>query len=177
VKDERPILEVRQSAWQVSSVRDQRLRIFGDRVELVRPKITSEARTTAIPFAEVDYISVKRFLMVWFDLVIVPKSGTAIRLRPLAKSDAEHAEDLIKRPVGETAILSDTARRHWAGTLQVPPTDTSRVEASQITRQCAAVGPDSSTRRSVLIAGGSSASWMPLMVVPAPTEQGVSAQP
>ena len=35
--------------------------------------------------------------MVWFDLVIVPKSGAAITLRPLAKSDAEHAEDLIKR--------------------------------------------------------------------------------
>lgn len=42
MSDERPILEVRQSAWQVSSVRDQRLRIFGDRVELVRPKVTSE---------------------------------------------------------------------------------------------------------------------------------------
>jgi hypothetical protein len=97
MNDERPILEVRQSAWQVSSVRDQRLRIFGDRVELVRPKVTSEARTTAIPLADIDYISVKRFLMVWFDLVIVPKSGAAIRLRPLAKSDAEHAEDLIKR--------------------------------------------------------------------------------
>jgi hypothetical protein len=40
---------------------------------------------------------VKRFLMVWFDLVIVPNSGAAIRLRPLAKSDAEHAEDWIKR--------------------------------------------------------------------------------
>jgi hypothetical protein len=35
--------------------------------------------------------------MVWFDLMIVPKSGAAIRLRPLARSDAEHAEDLIKR--------------------------------------------------------------------------------
>ena len=97
MNDERPILEVRQSAWQLSSVRDQRLRIFGDRVELVRPKITSQARTTTIPLADIDYISVKRFLMVWFDLVIVPKSGAAIRLRPLAKSDAEHAEDLIKR--------------------------------------------------------------------------------
>jgi hypothetical protein len=95
--DERPILEVRQSAWQLSSVRDQHLRIFGDRVELVRPKVTSEARTTAIPFADIDYISVKPFLMLWFDLVIVPKSGTAIRLRPLARSDAEHAEELIKR--------------------------------------------------------------------------------
>ena len=85
MNDERPILEVRQSAWQLSSVRDQRLRIFGDRVELVRPKVTSEARTTAIPFADIDYISVKPFLMVWFDLVIVPKSGAAIRLRPLAR--------------------------------------------------------------------------------------------
>ena len=103
MSDERPILEVRQSAWQVSSVRDQRLRIFGDRVELVRPKITSEARTTAIPLADIDYISVKRFLMVWFDLVIVPRSGAAIRLRPLAKSDAEHAEDLIKRQLGSAA--------------------------------------------------------------------------
>jgi len=96
MNDERPILEVRQSAWQLSSVRDQRLRIFEDRVELVRPKITSEARTTAIPLADIDYISVRRFLMVWFDLLIVPKGGAAIRLRPLAKSDAEHAEDLIK---------------------------------------------------------------------------------
>jgi hypothetical protein len=97
MSDEHPIWEVRQSAWQVSSVRDQRLRIFGDRVELVRPRVTSEARKTAIPLADIDYISMKRFLMVWFDLVIVPKSGAAIRLRPLAKSDAEHAEDLIKR--------------------------------------------------------------------------------
>jgi hypothetical protein len=96
MNDERPILEVRQSAWQVSSVRDQRLRIFGDRVELVRPKVTSEARS-AIPLADIDYISVKRFLLVWFDLVIVPKSGAAIRLRPLARSDAEHAEELITR--------------------------------------------------------------------------------
>jgi hypothetical protein len=35
--------------------------------------------------------------VAWFDLVIVPKSGAAIRLRPLAQIDAEHAEDLIKR--------------------------------------------------------------------------------
>jgi hypothetical protein len=98
MNDERPILEIRQSAWQVSSVRDQRLRIFGDRVELVRPKVTSEAGTTAIPLADIDYISVKPFLMVWFDLV-VPKSGAAIRLRPLARSDAEHAEELINRQV------------------------------------------------------------------------------
>ena len=97
MNDERPILEVRQSAWQLSSVRDQRLRIFEDRVELVRPKFTGEARTTAIPLADIDYISVRRFLMVWFDLLIVLKGGAAIRLRPLAKSDAEHAEDLIKR--------------------------------------------------------------------------------
>jgi hypothetical protein len=65
---------------EVSSVRDQRLRIFGDRVELVRPKVTSEARTTAIPLADIDYVSVKRFLMVRFDLVIVPKSGAVIRI-------------------------------------------------------------------------------------------------
>jgi hypothetical protein len=97
--DERPILKVRQSAWQLSSVRDQRLRIFGDRVELVRPKVTSEAGTTTIPLANIDYISVNPFLMVWFDLMIVPKSGVAIRLRPLARSDAEHAEELINRQV------------------------------------------------------------------------------
>ena len=97
MNDERPILEVRQSAWQLSSVRDQRLRIFEDRVELVRPKFTGEARTTAIPLADIDYISVKRYLLVWFDLVIVPKNGAAIRLRPLQQSDAEHAEELIKR--------------------------------------------------------------------------------
>jgi hypothetical protein len=99
MNDESPILEVRQSAWQLSSVRDQRLRIFGDRVELVRPKYTSEARMTTIPLADIDYISVKPFLMVWFDLVIVPKSGAAMRLRPLARSDAEHAEELINRQV------------------------------------------------------------------------------
>ena len=97
MSDERPVLEVRQSAWQLSSVRDQRLRIFGDRVELVRPKVTSQAGTTAIPFADIDFISVKPFLLAWFDLVIVPKSGAAIRLRPLARSDAEHAEELINR--------------------------------------------------------------------------------
>jgi hypothetical protein len=96
MNDEAPILEVRQSAWQLSSVRDQRLRIFGDRVELVRPKVTSAARTTAIPLADIDYISVKPYLLMWSDLVIVPKSGTAIRLRPLVRSDAEHAADLIK---------------------------------------------------------------------------------
>jgi hypothetical protein len=97
MNDEPPILEVRQSAWQLSSVRDQRLRIFGDRVELVRPKVMGEARTTAIPLADIDYISVKRYLLVWFDLMIVPKSGAAIRLRGLVQSDAEHAEELITR--------------------------------------------------------------------------------
>jgi hypothetical protein len=96
MNDEPPILEVRQSAWNISSVRDQRLRIFGDRVELVRPKVMSEARTTAIPFADIDYVSVKPYLLVWSDLVIVPKSGSAIRLRPLVQSDAGHVEDLIK---------------------------------------------------------------------------------
>jgi hypothetical protein len=40
---------------------------------------------------------VKRYLLMWFDLVIVPRSGAAIRLRPLVQSDAEHAEDLINR--------------------------------------------------------------------------------
>jgi hypothetical protein len=38
MNDEPPILEIRQSAWQLSSVRDQRLRIFGDRVEFVPPQ-------------------------------------------------------------------------------------------------------------------------------------------
>ena len=38
-----------------------------------------------------------RYALVWADLVIVPKSGTAIRLRPLGPTDAEHAESLIKR--------------------------------------------------------------------------------
>lgn len=97
MNDEPPILEVRQSAWNISSVRDQRLRIFGDRVELVRPKVMSEARTTAILFADIDYVSVKPYLLLWSDLVIVPKSGAAIRLRPLVQSDAGHVEDLIKR--------------------------------------------------------------------------------
>ncbi|MGH2817244.1 MAG: hypothetical protein ACRDJS_02145 [Actinomycetota bacterium] len=94
---ESPILEVRQSAFNMSSVRDQRLRIFDDRVELVQPRIMSEARTTAIPFADIDYVSVKRYLLVFSDLLIVPRSGAAIRLRPLGQSDAEHAERLIKR--------------------------------------------------------------------------------
>ena len=95
--EERPILEVRQSAWNISSVRDQRLRVFGDRVELVRPKVMGEARTTVIPFADIDYVSVKPYMLVWSDLVIVPKSGAAIRLRPLIQSDAHHVEDLINR--------------------------------------------------------------------------------
>lgn len=78
-------------------MRDQRLRVYGDRVELVRPKVTGQARTTTIPFADIDYISVKRYLLMWFDFVIVPKAGAAIRLRPLVQSDAEHAEELINR--------------------------------------------------------------------------------
>jgi hypothetical protein len=97
MNDESPILEIRQSAFNMSSVRDQRLRIFDDRVELVQPKIMSEARTTAIPFADIDYVSVKRYLLVFSDLLIVPRSGAAIRLRPLGQTDAEHAEHLIKR--------------------------------------------------------------------------------
>lgn len=97
MSDERPILEVRQSALNMSSVRDQRLRIFGDRVEHVQPRVMGEARTTAISLADIDYISVKRYLLVWSDLLIVPKKGAAIRLRPLGPSDAEHAEDVIKR--------------------------------------------------------------------------------
>ena len=97
MSEERPILEVRQSAWNMSSVRDQRLRIFGDRVEFVHPKVISEARTITIALADIDYVSVRRYLWVWSDLLIVPKSGTAIRLRPLGHSDAEHAESVIKR--------------------------------------------------------------------------------
>jgi hypothetical protein len=97
MKDERPILEVRQSAWNTTSIRDQRLRIFDDRVELVHPKVIGEARTTTIALADIDYVSVKRYLLVSSDFLIVQKHGAAIRLRPLGHSDAEHAEDLIKR--------------------------------------------------------------------------------
>jgi hypothetical protein len=97
MNDERPILEVRQSAWNMSSIRDQRLRIFGDRVEFVHPRVMSEARRIAIPLADIDFISVKRYLLVWSDLLIVANNGAAIRLRPLVHSDAEHAEDVIKR--------------------------------------------------------------------------------
>ena len=39
----------------------------------------------------------RRYLWVWSDLLIVPKHGAAIKLRPLSHSDAEPAEDLIKR--------------------------------------------------------------------------------
>ena len=92
-----PILEVRQTALNLSSIRDQRLRIFEDRVEFIHPKVISQARTITIPLADIDYVSVKRYALVWADLVIVPKSGTAIRLRPLGPTDAEHAESLIKR--------------------------------------------------------------------------------
>ncbi len=97
MNNERPILEVRQTALNLSSVRDQRLRIYSDRVEFIHPKVIGEARTITIPIADIDYISVKRYALVWSDLVIVPKSGTAIRLRPLGPTDAEHAETLIKR--------------------------------------------------------------------------------
>jgi hypothetical protein len=97
MSDESPILEVRQSAFNMSSLRDQRLRIYGDRVEFVHPKVMGEARTTVIPLADIDYVSVKRYLLVLSDLLIVPKKGAAIRLRPLGQSDAEHAESLIKR--------------------------------------------------------------------------------
>src|SRR5918996_1308367 len=97
MNDERPILEVRQSAWNMSSVRDQRLRIFSDRVEFVHPRVMSQARRIAIPLTDIDFISVKRYLLVWSDLLIVAKNGAAIRLRPLVHSDAEHAEDVIKR--------------------------------------------------------------------------------
>ena len=97
MNDERPILEVRQSAWNMSSIRDQRLRIFEDRVELVHPRVLGEARTTVILLADIDYISVKRYLQVWSDLLIVPKNGAAIRLRPLGESEAAHVETLIKR--------------------------------------------------------------------------------
>jgi hypothetical protein len=97
MNDERPILEVRQSAWQMSSLRDQRLRIFGDRVELVRPRVMGEARTTAISLSDIDYISTKDFLLVWSDLLIVPKKGAAIRLRPIGQSEAENVETLIQR--------------------------------------------------------------------------------
>lgn len=97
MNDEHPMMEVRQSAWNMSSIRDQRLRIFGDRVEFVHPKVMSEAPRTTIPLADIDFISVKRYLLVWSDLLIVSKNGAAIRLRPLVHSDAEHAEDVIKR--------------------------------------------------------------------------------
>ena len=59
--------------------------------------VVGGARTITIPLADIDYVSVKRYALVWADLVIVPKSGTAIRLRPLGPTDAEHAESLIKR--------------------------------------------------------------------------------
>lgn len=97
MNDERPIFEVRQSAWQMSSLRDQRLRIFGDRVELVRPRVMGEARTTAISLSDIDYISTKDFLLAWSDILIVPKNGAAIRLRPIGQGEAEHVETLIQR--------------------------------------------------------------------------------
>jgi hypothetical protein len=97
MNDDHPILEVRQSAWNTTSIRDQRLRIFGDRVELVRPMVLSEPRTAVIPLGDIEYVSVRRYLLVWSDLLIVPKKGAAIRLRPLGHSDAEHAENLIER--------------------------------------------------------------------------------
>jgi len=97
MNDERPILEVRQSAWNMSSFRDQRLRIFEDRVELVRPRVMGEARKTAISLSDIDYISVKGFLLVWSDVLIVPKNGPAIRLRPIGQSEAENVETLIQR--------------------------------------------------------------------------------
>ena len=97
MNDERPILEVRQSAWNMSSFRDQRLRVFADRVELVRPMVMGEARKTAISLSEIDYISVKDFLLVWSDILIVPRNGPAIRLRPIGQSEAEKVETLIKR--------------------------------------------------------------------------------
>lgn len=95
--DEHPILEVRQSAWNMSSIRDQRLRVFEDRVELVRPRVLGEARSTVIRLSDIDYISVKRYLGVWSDLLVVPKHGAAIRLRPLSESEAAHIETLIQR--------------------------------------------------------------------------------
>lgn len=97
MNDERPILEVRQSAWNVSSLRDQRLRIFRDRVELVRPRVMGGARTTAISLSDIDYIAVKDFLLVWSDLLIIPKNGPAIRLRPVGQGEAEKVETLIQR--------------------------------------------------------------------------------
>ncbi|MGH2701682.1 MAG: hypothetical protein ACRDJ2_07885 [Actinomycetota bacterium] len=96
MNDERPILEVRQSAWNMSSFRDQRLRVFGDRVELVRPRVMGEARKTAISFSEIDYVSVKDFLLVWSDVLIIPKNGPAIRLRPIGQGEAEKVETLIQ---------------------------------------------------------------------------------
>ena len=94
---ERPILEVRQSAWNLSSLRDQRLRVFADRVELVRPRVIGEARTAAIGLSDIDYISVKDFLLVWSDILIVPTNGAAIRLRPIGQGEAEKVETLIQR--------------------------------------------------------------------------------
>jgi hypothetical protein len=78
-------------------VRDQRLRIFADRVELVRPRVLGEAQLTVIPLTDIDYISVKPYMLMWSDLIIVPYSGAAIRLRPLGQSEAEHVETLIQR--------------------------------------------------------------------------------
>ena len=57
----------------------------------------SEARTTAISLSDIDYISTKDFLLVWSDLLIVPKKGAAIRLRPIGQSEAENVETLIQR--------------------------------------------------------------------------------
>ena len=95
--NDEPILEVRQSAWNLSSLRDQRLRVFGDRVELVRPRVIGEARTAAISLSDIDYFSVKDFLLVWSDILIVPTSGAAIRLRPIGQGEAEKVETLIQR--------------------------------------------------------------------------------
>jgi hypothetical protein len=79
--DERPILEVWQSAWNTTSVRDQRLRIFVDRVEFVHPGVMNEAQTITISLVDIEYVSVKRYLWVWSDLLIVPMHGAAIRCR------------------------------------------------------------------------------------------------
>ena len=98
MNDERPILEVRQSAWNMSSTtRSATTDLRGPCRARSSTGLGRSSNHSHYSLADIDYISVKRYLQVWSDLLIVPKNGAAIRLRPLGESEAAHVETLIQR--------------------------------------------------------------------------------
>jgi len=95
-----PLLEISQSQWRgTGNLRDHRLRVWPERVELSRPKVL-EGEVETLPMADVRRVSVKRRQLLWSDL-LVEGGDRVLRIYPVNSTDAAHARDLIDQRAQE----------------------------------------------------------------------------